>query len=84
MQKPKEPYIIVLGTAQDAGYPQANCNKKCCIDAWEDLNNKKFVSCIALVDPASNEQWIFDATPDNVEVHSERGLTENLLKTIKD
>ena len=31
LEKQKEnPYIIVLGIAQDAGYPQANCNKHCC------------------------------------------------------
>jgi len=64
LKKMKNPYVVILGTAQDAGYPQANCNKKCCVDAWEGLNNKKFVSCIALVDPVSNEQWMFDATPD--------------------
>lgn len=64
MQKPKEPYIIVLGTAQDAGYPQANCKKKCCSNAWDNPENRKFVSCLALIDPISNKQWLFDATPD--------------------
>ena len=60
----KTPYIIVLGVAQDAGYPQAGCNKDCCKDAWENPAKRKNVSCLALVDPISKEQWIFDATPD--------------------
>jgi len=59
-----EPYLVVLGTAQDAGFPQANCNKKCCEDAWNMPEKRKFVSCIAIVDPKSKQQWIFDATPD--------------------
>ena len=59
-----EPYLVVLGTAQDAGFPQANCNKKCCEDAWNMPEKRKFVSCIAIVDPKSKQQWLFDATPD--------------------
>ncbi len=60
----KNPYVVVLGVAQDAGYPQAGCSKDCCKDAWEDPGKRKNVSCLALVDPISKEQWIFDATPD--------------------
>ena len=60
----KNPYIVVLGIAQDAGYPQAGCNKDCCKDAWENPAKRKNVSCLALVDPISKEHWIFDATPD--------------------
>ena len=48
---PENPYVMVLGVAQDAGYPQANCNKKCCKNAWEYPEKRKFVSCLALVDP---------------------------------
>ena len=58
------PYIVVLGVAQDGGYPQAGCNKDCCKDAWKDPSKRKKVSCLALVDPISKKQWIFDATPD--------------------
>ena len=58
------PYIVVLGIAQDAGFPQAGCNKDCCKKAWLDPQIRKNVSCIAIVDPVSNKQWLFDATPD--------------------
>ena len=65
MKENKEsPYIVVLGIAQDAGFPQAGCNKECCKKAWLDPQIRKSVSCIALVDPVSKKQWLFDATPD--------------------
>ena len=61
---PKSPYLFVLGNAQDAGYPQAGCNKDCCERVYKDASNARFVSSIALIDPISKENWIFDATPD--------------------
>ena len=59
-----EPYILVLGVAQDAGYPQIACEKECCEQVSNDKSKKRLVSSITLVDPVSNESWIFDATPD--------------------
>jgi pyrroloquinoline quinone biosynthesis protein B len=56
--------IIVLGIAQDAGFPQANCQKKCCKKAWSDPATRKMVSCLAVLDYESGKYWIFDATPD--------------------
>ena len=65
MKKNKEtPFVVVLGIAQDGGYPQAGCNEDCCENAYSDPLKRKNVSCLALVDPKSNKQWIFDATPD--------------------
>lgn len=57
-------YITVLGTAQDAGYPQINCNKACCKPYHEGKVEKKLISCIGLIDLESNKKWLFDATPD--------------------
>ena len=31
-----DPYILVLGTAQDAGYPQAGCYEPHCLPGWND------------------------------------------------
>jgi pyrroloquinoline quinone biosynthesis protein B len=59
-----KPYLFVLGNAQDAGYPQAGCIKDCCERVYADASNTRLVSSIALIDPISNENWIFDATPD--------------------
>ncbi|GJM34663.1 MAG: coenzyme PQQ synthesis protein B [Saprospiraceae bacterium] len=61
---PNQPYLIVLGIAQDAGYPQAGCNKDCCQNLWDHPDQGKMVSCLALVDPLSQKTWLFDATPD--------------------
>lgn len=59
-----EPHLLVLGVAQDAGYPQTACRKACCRLVWEGKEEKKHVSCLALVDPAARRAWLFDATPD--------------------
>ena len=61
---PSNPYIFVLGNAQDAGYPQAGCEKDCCQRVHKNPIHGRFVASIALIDPISNENWIFDATPD--------------------
>ena len=61
---PSTPYVMVLGVAQDAGYPQMNCKKECCKQAWENSKLKRTTSCLAIVDPISKEQWIIDATPN--------------------
>ncbi len=60
----KRPFVIVLGIAQDAGFPQAGCGKACCIDAWRLAEKKRRVACLAIVDPLSNQTWMIDCTPD--------------------
>lgn len=57
-------YITVLGIAQDAGYPQINCNKACCEVFYSGEESKKLISCLGLVDLQGNKKWLFDATPD--------------------
>ena len=61
---PNAPYVLVLGTAQDAGAPQMGCMSSFCVGAWKDPRKRKMVSSIALVDPATERRWIFDASPD--------------------
>jgi pyrroloquinoline quinone biosynthesis protein B len=61
---PVNPYIFVLGNAQDAGYPQAGCEKECCQRVHKNPIHGRFVTSLALIDPLSNENWIFEATPD--------------------
>ena len=63
-ENPDSPYLMVLGVAQDAGYPQADCQKDCCKAVWEGDVSQKMVSCLALIDPQNEQFWIFDATPD--------------------
>jgi pyrroloquinoline quinone biosynthesis protein B len=58
------PFVVVLGVAQDGGYPQAGCQKACCTRAWDDPAKRRHVSCVAIVDPQTSQRWIIDATPD--------------------
>ena len=62
--KEEKPYVLILGIAQDAGYPQAGCKKECCQKWYENKVAKQWVSCMAIVDPLSHQKWIIDATPD--------------------
>jgi len=57
-------YIQILGIAQDAGYPQANCYAPHCMRAWQDKSLRRLASSIAIVDEASGSKYLFDATPD--------------------
>jgi len=55
------PFALVLGIAQDGGYPQAGTKE----DApWDDPAARRLVASLAVVDPASGERWLVDATPD--------------------
>ena len=55
---------MVLGIAQDGGYPQAGCERADCVAAWNDPRLRKHVASLAIIDPLSREQWMIDATPD--------------------
>jgi len=57
----KQPYVLVLGVAQDAGYPQAGTKES---SAWKDHSLRRKAACLAIVDPVSGQRWLFEATPD--------------------
>ena len=57
-------YVIVLGNAQDGGYPHLGCNKECCQGAWKNDSLSRFATSLALVDPQTKQWWLFEATPD--------------------
>ncbi len=59
-----DPFVVVLGVAQDGGYPHAGCKKSCCVDASLKSGGRVMVTSPAIVDPLTNERWIIDATPD--------------------
>ncbi len=56
--------LVVLGVAQDAGYPQADCKKSCCTEVWNDYSKRKKVSCLGIRNPKTKKVYLFDATPD--------------------
>ena len=56
--------VVILGIAQDAGFPQIDCKKSCCAEVWGNRVKRKMVSCIGIRDYATKKMWLFDATPD--------------------
>lgn len=58
------PYVMVLGTAQDAGLPQIACRRECCERARRDPDQRRLAASLLLVDPRDGRRWLFDATPD--------------------
>ena len=56
--------LVVLGTVQDAGSPQAGCKKECCDQLFKVPDPKRKVSSLGLVDEENNKNYLFDATPD--------------------
>ena len=59
--QPADPYLIVLGIAQDGGVPQAGTKVH---PGWDDPTQKHLVVSLALIDPATSQRWLFEATPD--------------------
>jgi pyrroloquinoline quinone biosynthesis protein B len=61
---PSAPYVVVLGIAQDAGYPQAGCQRECCQRVRRDPSLRGYAACLAIVDPVSHQRWMIECTPD--------------------
>jgi len=59
-----DPFFLVLGTAQDGGYPQAGCRRPCCEAVWRDGALRRHAACVAVVNPGSGARWLVDTTPD--------------------
>lgn len=57
-------YIVVLGTAQDGGFPHIGCQRECCTNFYEGKAAKQKVVSLGLVDKEANKKFIFEATPD--------------------
>lgn len=53
---------LVLGVAQDAGYPQAGCRKACCRPAWSDASVQRFPTSMAIVDKTNQKRYLLDCT----------------------
>ncbi len=62
--KSEAPYLIVLGTAQDGGSPHIGCEKACCATLLAENDHSRSVVSLGLVNPRTNQCWMFEATPD--------------------
>lgn len=56
-----EPFVVVLGVAQDGGVPQAGSADH---PGWNDPERRRLATSLGLVDPLTNQRWMFEATPD--------------------
>ena len=54
--------LLVLGTAQDGGYPHTGCSEECCQEAWKDSNQKRLIASLAVLD--GKDCFLVDITPD--------------------
>lgn len=80
-----QPQVIVLGVAQDGGYPHIGCMNPCCQKAHADEKNKRYVVALALVDPAEKKWWLFEATPDfSDQLYYFRTLTDSQYNYLPD
>lgn len=59
----RDMYAMLLGVAQDAGYPQPGCMQACCRSVWEQPERWRWAASLALVAPKSQDYWLFDLTP---------------------
>lgn len=79
-----QPYLLVLGTAQDGGYPHMGCKKECCTKVWNN-HEQVFVVSLALVNPETKQWWLFEATPNIKEqLHYFGKLTKHEYKYLPD
>lgn len=55
--------IIVLGIAQDGGFPHIGCQNEC-QQAFKNPELARHVTSLALIDPKSKQWWLLEASPD--------------------
>lgn len=56
--------LVVLGIAQDAGFPQTGCEKENCTKYWNGEVEARHATSLGLVDRKTNQYWLFEGTPD--------------------
>ena len=72
-----QPYVVVLGTAQDGGLPQIGCGRECCAAARRDPRLRRLVTSLLAVDPAADARLLIDASPhlpEQVELARQFGV----------
>jgi len=56
--------VMVLGIAQDAGYPQIGCSKICCAQVKEGKQAGAFPVSWAVMDSAAHQWYLIEASPN--------------------
>ena len=55
---------VVLGIAQDGGVPHIGCTQQRCVEARRDPARRARVAALGLIDDATGQRFLIDATPD--------------------
>src|SRR5262245_26825511 len=55
---------VVLGVAQDGGVPHIGCDQALCVEARRDCSRRLRVASLGLIDEASGQHFLIDASPD--------------------
>ena len=71
--------ILILGTAQDGGYPHVGCTNRCCEDARQDSSLKKYNASIALIDHMYKKIAEFIDTAEAGQLREELEATQSEL-----
>ena len=58
---PDSPFLVLLGIAQDGGVPQAGAHRH---PAWDSPSLRRHAACVGIVDPATDQRWMIECTPD--------------------
>jgi pyrroloquinoline quinone biosynthesis protein B len=75
--------LVILGTAQDGGYPQAGCKKECCRAVYLGKETARYPVSLGIVDHRSHNTWMIEASPRLPEqmhmLNKIAGIAENIL-----
>lgn len=55
--------VILLGSAQDGGFPQVGCQCGNCKEVYSGLTEADPAVSLAVIDRASRKWWLFEASP---------------------
>lgn len=55
--------VVVLGVAQDGGFPHIGCQEEC-LKAHNNPGWARNVTSLAIIDPVLKKWWLVEATPD--------------------
>ncbi|MBK8558171.1 MAG: MBL fold metallo-hydrolase [Lewinellaceae bacterium] len=56
--------LIILGVAQDGGYPHIGCRKACCERYYSGQEARKTVVALGIIDHVNEQVYLIEATPD--------------------
>lgn len=64
-QKATEPALclVVLGIAQDGGYPHAGCRRNCCQQVYDGQLKPRTPACLGVVDRENRKLYLLEASP---------------------